>query len=84
MGAREQTYRHDGEPMLPRGLAVSTVTVPAGRIRSAALRLAEERGWLRHGWGWVSGLLAEVRYTTDGWRTFHTVRAGDRPRHRRR
>lgn len=74
-----ELYRRTGEPMLPRGLVVSTVTVPAAAIHDAALHLAEERGWLRRGWSWVCGLLDEVRYTTDGWRTSHVLRAGDHP-----
>jgi hypothetical protein len=63
-----------GVPFHPKGMSVSSVhfQVHPGieEVRAAAQA---------QGWGAVAAETDEVRYTTDGWKTAHVVKAGDQP-----
>jgi hypothetical protein len=63
-----------GVPFHPKGMSVSSVhfQVHPGieEVRAAAQA---------QGWGAVSAETEEVHFTTDGWKTARTVKAGDQP-----
>lgn len=71
---KKPTTTAQGAPLFPRGMTVSTVhfAVHPGLSEVQAAARA-------HGWSSVSAETSEVRFTTDGWKTAHAVKAGDQP-----
>jgi hypothetical protein len=71
---KKPTTTTQGAPVFPKGMTVSTVhfDVHPGldEVRAAAQA---------HGWSAVVAETDEVRFTTDGWKTAHAVKASDQP-----
>src|SRR4051812_34155554 len=63
-----------GVPFHPKGMSVSTVHFEVHPALPEVQAAAQS-----HGWSAVAAETDEVRFTTDGWKTTHVVKAGDQP-----